>query len=150
MITVSLAKALKLKNKAVEDYNTATSEVMINNSKDVDETKILDAKERYEDVKTLMASLIDLKTKIHEASAPIRSKIFELGELKNLLSRVKSLNTRSGVVKENQYGSGLVTRTFEAAISEGDKKAEIVRIEALIVSIQDAIDDFNTNTTIEI
>jgi Na+/phosphate symporter len=150
MITVSLAKALKLKNKAIEDYNSATSEVLINNSKDVDETKILDAKERYEDVKSLMTSLIALKTKIHEASAPIRSQIFELGELKNLLSRVRNLNTKSGVVKENQYGSGLVTRTFEASITEADKKAEIVRIEALIVTIQDAIDDFNANTTIGI
>ena len=147
---ITLAKALKLKNKSVEDYHLAINEVLSNNSRDVDETKDVDAKEKYEEVKASLSNLVEFKTKIHEASAPIRGLIFELSEVKNLLVRLRTLNTKSGVVKEPQYGSGLIVRTFEASISESEKKAEMTRLENEIVRFQDVIDEFNSVTTIEI
>jgi hypothetical protein len=147
---ITLSKALKLKNKLVEEFNTTLSDVTRYNSTDVDETSIINASESYEKAKQVQTELINLKTQIHSASAPVRSKIFELGETKSLLGTFKHLTTRSGVVKESGYsGSGLV-RTYAASIDELTKRAEIKRLEVLIETLQDELDVFNASTLIEL
>ena len=147
---MKLAKALKLKSKKLKEYQTSLSRTISNNSYDVDEAdnRIYNSKQLLTETQELLNDYVTFKAAIHNTSAPIRSKIFRLGELKSFLSNINSMYTIAGVKKINSYKeSGVVT--YKADISEIEKNNLIKSLEDEIEQLQDEIDLFNAVTDLQ-
>lgn len=142
---MKLAKALKLKNKILKEYNTTLSRTISSNCYDVDTKKVYNAAVLLEESIELRDKYVTLKAAIHTTSEPIRKKIFELGELKSFLSRINSLPTTEGVVKESSYRNDSVN-TYAVDITEQQKQDLIKAVEDAIENIQEEIDQFNATT----
>jgi len=144
---MNLAKALKLKNKKLSEYNKTVQKMRAYNSYDVDSKKVYNSKELMIQAEIQLYDYIALKTAIHLTSEPIRSKIFRLGELKSFLNNILSISTTEGVVKANGYNSTSVS-TYAVDITEEEKEAKVKLIQDEIEAIQDEIDTFNALTSI--
>lgn len=142
---MKLSKALKLKNKKINEYNNLVTKMVSCNSYDVTSKRYYDAKTLHNEVVDKQADLIKFKTAIHLTSEPIRYKIFELGELKNYLMNLSRLSTNEGVVKSRGYGESDVS-TYACSINELEKVKMMESIQTEIEYIQDAIDAFNATT----
>ena len=142
---MKLAKALKLKNKLLKEYNVTLSRTISSNCYDIDTQKVYNSSVLLEEAILQRDRYIALKAAIHSTSEPIRKKIFELGELKSFLSKFESLNTREGIVKDSNY-NGTTVKTYAADISEQRKQEIIKSLEESIEDIQEEIDAFNATT----
>jgi hypothetical protein len=142
---MKLAKALKLKNKLLKEYNVTLSRTISSNCYDVDTQKVYNSAVLLEEAILQRDRYVTLKAAIHSTSEPIRKKIFELGELKSFLSKFESLNTREGIVKDSNY-NGTTVKTYAADISEQSKQEIIKSLEESIENIQEEIDSFNATT----
>jgi len=96
---MNLTKALKHKKKLVKQID----EMYVRFSKfnSVEKGSVgYDPEQAYTQWVELTNKLIDLKTKIHIANAGIASKIFTLGELKNMAAKLRNVSTQEGTVKD--------------------------------------------------
>ena len=144
---MNLAKALKLKNKKLSEYNKTIQKMRAYNSYDVDSKKVYNSKELMTQAEAQLNDYVALKTAIHLTSEPIRSKIFRLGELKSFLSNITHMSTTEGIVKSSSYSS-TTTSTYAVDITEEEKEAKLKVIQDEIEAIQDEIDTFNALTSI--
>ena len=142
---MKLAKALKLKNKLLKEYNVTLSRTISSNCYDVDTQKVYNSAVLLQEAILQRDRYVTLKAAIHSTSEPIRKKIFELGELKSFLSKFESLTTREGIVKDSNY-NGTTVKTYAADISEQSKQEIIKSLEESIENIQEEIDSFNATT----
>ena len=142
---MKLAKALKLKNKLLKEYNVTLSRTISSNCYDVDTQKVYNSAVLLQEAIAQRDRYVTLKAAIHSTSEPIRKKIFELGELKSFLSKFESLTTREGIVKDSNY-NGTTVKTYAADISEQSKQEIIKSLEESIENIQEEIDSFNATT----
>ena len=142
---MKLSKALKLKNKKVNEYNNLITKMVSHNSYDMDTKKVYNSQSLYMSAIDAREDLIKFKTAIHLTSEPIREKIFRMGEYKNLLMNLNRLNTTEGVVKSRGYGESDKS-TYACSINE-EKKVEMMEwYQNAIETIQDEIDVFNATT----
>lgn len=144
---MNLAKALKLKNKKLSEYNKTIQKMRAYNSYDVDSKKVYNSKELMTQAEAQLNDYVALKTAIHSTSEPIRSKIFRLGELKSFLSNITNMSTTEGIVKSSGYRE-TTTITYAVDITEEEKEAKLKAIQDEIEAIQDEIDTFNALTSI--
>jgi hypothetical protein len=142
---MNLAKALKVKNKKLAEYNKTLQKVMAYNSYDVTSKKDYNAKTLLDLAETQLQEYVLFKTAIHTASQPVRDKIFLIGELKSLLNRIQNLSTTEGVYKDRYAPEG---STFACDINQLEKDAKIEALEAGIEKLQDELDYFNAKTEI--
>jgi hypothetical protein len=141
---MKLSKALKLKNKKVTDYNNTVTKMVSCNSYNVESKKIYDSKSLLGESFTKMEDLIKFKAAIHNTSAPIREKIFKLGELKNFIMNLNRLSTSEGKVRSG-YGSDVVS-IYACDIDEFEKVKLVETTQDQIEQLQDEIDVFNATT----
>jgi hypothetical protein len=142
---MKLAKALKLKNKKIREYNEVVSRMIRSNSYDVDSNKIYNAAELLVEAEAKLNDLVAFKAAIHSTSEPIRATIFKLGEIKSFLSTFSNMNTREGIVKESGYREQSVT-TYAADINEIAKTTHVKLLQDTIETLQEEIDTFNATT----
>lgn len=142
---MKLSKALKLKNKKVNEYNNLVSKMVNHNSYDIDTKKVYNSQSLYMSAIDAREDLIKFKTAIHLTSEPIREKIFRLGELKNFLMNLNRLNTTEGIVKSRGYGESDKS-TYACSITEEQKVEMMESLQTEIEDIQDDIDAFNATT----
>lgn len=142
---MKLSKALKLKNKKVNEYNNLVNKMINHNSYDIDTKKVYNSYSLYMSAIDAREDLIKFKTAIHLTSEPIREKIFRLGEYKNLLMNLNRLNTTEGVVKSRGYGESDKS-TYACSINEEQKVEMMEWYQNEIENIQDDIDTFNATT----
>lgn len=145
---MKLSKALKLKNKKINDYNNTMTKMVSHNSYDVDSKRFYDSKELLNEVVAKQIDLVRFKAAIHSTSEPIRYKIFKLGELKNYLMNLNRLNTSEGIVKSRGYGESDVS-TYACSINELEKVHMMEEIQTAIEELQDQIDEFNATTDLK-
>jgi hypothetical protein len=144
---MNLAKALKLKNKKLSEYNKTVQKMRAYNSYDVDSKKVYNSKELMAQAEVQLNDYVALKSAIHSTSEPIRAKIFRLGELKSFLTNISSMSTTEGIVKSSNYSS-TSTFTYAVDVTEEEKEAKVKLIQDEIEAIQDEIDTFNALTSI--
>ena len=142
---MTIAQALKLKNKKVALLHTLWDRLNKNNSVLEGNRRSYDPVELLTQIETEIEALVDLKTRIHNASAPVRREIFLMSELKNKALKLKFLNTSEGPVRDKYDGT--VTRRFATLPTEQiDSLTEATQQE--IESLQDVLDKFNFSTQI--
>jgi hypothetical protein len=145
---MNLTKALKHKKKLVKQADEMYIRFSKYNSQlkeNVD--KGYDPAAAYESWLKLTNELIELKAKIHIANQPIAHKIFRLGELKNLISRLRGVDTKSGLIKEYRHSDAAPTE-YVAFLSLFQKDELIQAWETELESLQEKIEAFNAITKI--
>jgi hypothetical protein len=143
---MNLTKALKHKKKLVKQADEMFIRFSKYNSQPVGFVGY-DPAQAYESWLKLTNELVDLKTKIHIANQPIADKIFRLGELKNLISRLRNVETKSGSFKEFRYSEGESVE-YVAFLSLFEKDEQIQFWEAELETLQEQIEAFNAITKI--
>jgi hypothetical protein len=141
---MKLSKALKLKNKLVSEINAAMSYVKMYNSMEEGTPKAYPVKEKLEEVNSKTNELVELKTKIHMANAPVWEKIFRLSEVKSIMSNLKSLNTETKLASPSGYREAVT-----AEITLAEKDAIMKELEAEVEALQEILDQHNHATIIQ-
>lgn len=86
-------KALKLKNKLIKQANSEFSKVAQNNIYRSGTFPSYNSKDCLAKYLEKIDELIDLKTQIHKANYDVYRKIFRMAELKNIISKLRSIPT---------------------------------------------------------
>ena len=142
---MTIAQALKEKNKKIAGIQKIWEKIHRYNSVQEGAERPYSTKDLYLQAERELANLVELKTRIHSASAPVRSLVFELSELKALVQRVRSVSTANGTWRE-KYENITTIMNAELDILWQDDKVE--KIENRIDSIQEKLDTFNHTTEI--
>jgi hypothetical protein len=151
MITMTIARALKLKNKLVSELKSTEDLIRSENVTEGENKSQFEVKKLYAQLKDLRLDLCKVKGAIASANAPIFQKIFTLSELKAHIAFLKTLPTKTGTFDEGGgYASTFVKHTYTATITKQDTVGDIILLEKEIESLQEELDTFNHNTAITI
>ena len=140
---MNIKQALKLKNKLVTQMKEQYEIAKAHNSIEQGNPRRYSALQAIKKAEELAISLVELKTQIHAANAPVYGLIFQMSELKNQIKQLKSLPVDEGKVTE-RYGS--ITTIKEAEINIAERDDIVKSIENQIEEIQDKLDTHNTIT----
>jgi hypothetical protein len=144
---ITLAKALKLKNRLAGKVAKLTLTVQTYNSTQQTAEQI-DVRARYAERADLVRRLTELKHAIARANAPIQRDIFDLAELKAEVALLAGLNTKHGTFLEGYPAAGQVAYT--AQFRKADVDALTETLETRIDALQDKLDTFNAQTLIAV
>lgn len=144
---MNIKQALKLKNKLIKSIGDNTKLLQQYNTVEVGNPRPYSPVTLMGDITKSTYELIELKSKIHRANAPMFEKIFEMSELKSNIAALQKLDCTEGKSNRDRYRmeSELVL-TSEVSLVERNEivKGMVDRIE----EIQDEMDIFNSNTEI--
>ena len=142
---MTIAQALKEKNKKVTRLSNLWDRLHRYNVMNDGEDKPYTSKDTWEEINKLTEEIVELKTKIHSASSPVRSSIFMLSELKNKAQRLKGMSVNNGTYKD-RYSDTVISQVAEFDVIWKDRMVE--SIEESIETIQESLDKFNHTTNI--
>lgn len=145
---MSIAHALKEKNRLVKEIERLWSAVQSENSCLETHKRTTDVKKAWETIKLYGAKLVELKTKIGNAyQGEIFRKIHLLDETKNRITKLA--NTSGSEDPEVPYRGGEVKINRTAVFSDEMLLAMQRQLQAEANRLQDEIDEFNANTKID-
>ena len=148
---VTLAKALKLKNRFANKLQDVSRNIVTYNS-------VIEGLERPLDVNALMEkrgklvdALINLKTAISVANTPIQSTIYLLAEIKGELGFLRSIDTTAGKqINTGNWGAEDNIYEKSAVIDYATIQGLIQQAEIDIDTNQDKLDKHNHTIDVEI
>jgi len=148
---ITLARALKYKNRLVGKIATVTEIVRTKNSVIKGTEKEVDIRELVALRAKLINNLIDLKTAINKANGPIVETIFAISELKSDIVFWNSVNTTHGMASQDRaYYPATEPTEFEAVFRFGDAEELKTNTNKKIDARQEKIDKHNHSTTINV
>lgn len=147
MPQISLAKALKLKNRLAGRLNKVQQDIQTYNSVLAEQAGQNDVPALCKTRDEIANNLVTLKTKIVFGNAEIQADLIQQGELKSKLAWLATLETRDG---QERHGYQNTEVTWVAALKKKDVDAETKKLEAEIDAIQDKLDNFNHTKKIEV
>ena len=148
---VSIARALKEKNRVAGRMRQVLREIEKENSKDKDVPRGVDVLEMYKLANELRNRLIEIKTAIAVANQKIVGKIVELSELKSQIVFLNELPIFEGVKKDGSYyGSEKTSSIFTAILSKAQVLKDVDAHQKRANQLQDELDDFNATMKVEI
>jgi hypothetical protein len=151
MHTVSLAKALKIKNRLAGELKRCQQVLVRENSKLVGAARDVDCENVYQSIVETMGKLIQVKTEIAKANVGIYSNITRIAELKGLLAFYATIPTNDGKIKEEAGWREAVTFSEYNAVYKKVKLDLLsTGISGEIDKLQDEIDVYNANTNVYI
>ena len=107
----------------------------------------------YEELRTVSAFLVVLKTAIAKANVAIYMELNQIAEIKGLCAMLESLSCVEGTVENSSYsrreGDPLVYQ-YIAGISEADVAAYVSEYKKELDNLQDSIDKYNATATIDV
>ena len=146
---MTLAQALKEKNRLAGELSRLWTMIARENSKREDSPRVIDIEEAYRKVQLYKEKLTELKTKIGLANAGNLERIYRLEECKNELNRLNDIRTDETsdfqAIGDSNYKEYKRTVVFTAAqVYEMREKLQLECNE-----LQDALDAYNATTKIE-
>lgn len=147
MPRITLAKALKLKNRQIKTVKGLQDQITKYNSVVKGSDKPFDVKAKFQEVQSASVKLAHIKAAIQQANAPIQGHIYEMAELRGLLAFLQRLDTKAG---KSIYGYQGEVIDFEAALSAADVERSAAEIEERLDQLQDEVDAFNVTTFVEL
>ena len=136
---------LKKKNKLAIELKKQYAIAQKFNSQEAGNPRRYSVQDALDKAAEITAELIELKTRIHLANAPVYSKIFRMAELKGRIKELKKVPTDEGK-HEGRYGSAPSEKEVEINIAQLD--GFVATLEASIEEIQSELDVHNATTTI--
>jgi len=146
---VTIARALKEKNRVAGRLAKARELVGAENSQDKSVPRGVDVAAMYDLAKMLRNRLIAIKSAIAEANKPIVSKIIELDEIKSEIAFLNGLDVKEGRFVTTNYGTRIESE-IDAIISKQQVLDEVAALQVRADRIQDELDEFNATTKVEI
>ena len=143
---MTLAKALKQKNRLTQKMSNIQQEIQRENSVRADDPRKIDVENLMTNLFKTRNDLTKLKIAIFVASTPMRENILVLGELKSHITFLRGISTREGLISD--YGDK--ETEYIVAFDKLYIKTEIEDCEEQIDDIQDKLDIFNHKTEIMI
>jgi len=150
MTEVTLARALKLKNRLTGQVLKLGQRAIAHNSFVKNTKSAYDTRVVFQEFCLTQSNLVEVKTKIQLANAPIQEKIIEIGELRSHIALLQGMNVTEGPQFVNRWEDDGTekTRDYVAAIGKEERDLTVAELEAEIDSLQDAIDVHNGTTKI--
>lgn len=145
---VSLAKALKLKNRKVRLITEIQKKISTSNSRLAAAQTEFNARELYEKLQLVQEELVQLKTAINNANLPIQETIYRMAELKGRVTFIKSLPTHRGKVLMSYQATEL--QEYKAEITAPEVAEEVEKLERQIDELQDRLDRHNATVDIDV
>ena len=146
---VTIARALKEKNRVAGRLAKARELVGAENSQDKSVPRGVDVAAMYDLAKMLRNRLIAIKSAIAEANKPIVSKIIEIDEIKSEIAFLNGLDVKEGKFVTTNYGTRIESE-IDAIISKQQVLDEVAALQVRADRIQDELDEFNATTKVEI
>lgn len=149
---ITLAKALKLKNRLAGQYKLLQNAASQNNCRQENQKTSIDVDKVWTDMEAVRAKLVSLKGKIGVATAKIAGQLAELAEAKNDLSFYDMLHINETVQQQPVYGSNPLQYnqiSFINKVNLAQRQEAKDKVQARIEELQDEIDEFNAKTKIE-
>src|SRR5258708_2435632 len=103
MSQISLAKAMKIKNRLAGRLARLTTQIQQSNSV-VEGQPELDVLSLWKQREALVRNLVSLKTGLSQATARIQRSLLDMQERKNTITVLQGLNTRDGDSGQVHYG----------------------------------------------
>jgi hypothetical protein len=146
-LNITLAKALKLKNRLAGKLAKLMQTVQLYNSTQQTAEQI-DVRAAFTERAELVRQLTELKVTIARTNAPIQRDIFDLAELKAEVTLLTGLNTKHGTFLEGYPNAGQVSYVAQFRKTEVD--AMIDALETRIDTLQDKLDTFNAQALVAV
>lgn len=149
---MKLAKALKEKNRLIGLINHYKTIISRENVKTTDNKPKVNLDDIWAELDTTVSKLIKIKSAIFKANSVIYDKILLLGELKEKIKFISTLNTTNGVTRLNDYSinGNIQTIEYVAHLTQEEVDRLTIEIQNKISNIQDDIDMHNAITEIVI
>jgi hypothetical protein len=145
---MNIAKALKTKNRIAGELARTKAIFARENSYRASEPPKSSPSLLLEKIKTLQNELIETKTKIALASAPISEKLAKMGELKAFMAWLTELPIREGIQRERYPLDKTEPEVWEAFVGHAERDQDVSNLQKQINDLQDEIDDFNAKTQV--
>lgn len=142
---MNVSQALKQKNKLTVELKKQYQIAQKFNSQEEGNVRRYSVQDALDKAAELTIELINLKTKIHLANAPVYDKIFRMAELKGRIKELKKIPTEEGKT-EARYSSVVSVKEVEININQLDEMVQT--LEARIEEIQAELDVHNATTQI--
>ena len=139
-MSLTIAQALKEKNKKLEQLNKLWKRLGSNNSIVEGSVREYNPEELLEQLHQETTEFVELKTRIHNSCSDVRDKIFRLSELKNFAKRLKTVNTSPKTTRDRYEG---VVLKYEVFFAEAAMDKIIEKVELEIETIQEFLDHYN-------
>ena len=143
---ITLARALKLKNRVVNRLSQIDAVLVANNSQQEGNHEY-DIKALYRTRLELAMRLVGLKAAISAANVPVQPLIFELAECKAHIALLARIDTKHGQTNEGYSGTPV---RYVAILRKQDIDRERRQAEAEIDRIQEELDRANHSTTVQV
>lgn len=148
---MKLAKALKLKNQLAGELTELKALLANQNVRSSKQKFDYDNHELLARLRAKMDELVKVKAAIGAANAEVYDKIFRLAELKGLVTSLRGLDTKAGLVHEpHVYQPATYDVEYVAQIGKVEQDKIIAELNAEIQSLQDALDEFNFSHSVDV
>lgn len=145
--TITLAKALKLKNRLVGRLSTVNEDITTYNSVLIEKKGDVDVAKLMERRINLVEALIGLKTAIHRANVGVQGVIYRLDETKSEVDFLRRISTRTGKERHDYQNTEV---EYFAVFEKKAIDERVIDAEARIDALQDQLDEFNHSTKITV
>lgn len=154
MTVITLARALKLKNRLAGRLTRLGQRAVAHNSRVDTAKKIYDTHTVFIEYADVQAQLVEVKTKIQHGNASIAGKIIQIGELRSEISLLQGMTVTEGPVSQFRISSALddkeIVHNFVASIGAETRDRQVSLIELDIDNLQDDIDSHNATMKIDL
>jgi len=148
---MTVAKALKLKNRLASKLENVSEYITKYNSVLVGQQRLINIKGFMKNRGAIINALIDVKTLINIANAPIQSKIYLLAELKGTIVFYKGIDTAHGKkVKSSPWDDAATVCDTTAIYNMVNIQQMIEDVEKQIDDVQDVLDKHNHTMEIDV
>jgi hypothetical protein len=148
MAEITLAKALKVKNRLAGRLGKVQADIQAYNSVPEGQADQVNVPTLMKTREELVGALVSLKTAINEANREVQRDIYDLAEKKATAQFLGGVNTRHG--PQPAVYPNTTEVSYVAALKKADVDALVVRLEYDIDQLQDRLDQFNHAHKIEV
>jgi len=148
MAQITLAKALKIKNRLVGRLAKVQADIQMFNSVPEGQAGQVDVPALVQNREALVEAIVGLKAAINDANRAAQRDIYALAEKKATAQFLAGVCTRHG--PQPAVYPSTTEVTYVAALKKADVDAQVTRLETDIDQLQDRLDQFNHDRKIEV
>jgi hypothetical protein len=148
MAEITLAKALKIKNRLAGRLAKAQADIQAFNSVPAGQADQVNVPALMQAREELVGALVGLKAAINEANREAQRDIYDLAEKKAAAQFLAGGNTRHG--PQPAVYPSTTEVSYVAALKKADVDGLVARLEQEIDRLQDRLDQFNHARTVEV
>lgn len=150
MKKITLAQALKFKNRTVGELNRLQKIFTRENARRSDSKSKTDRADIFNKINIMSLLLTAIKTKIAAANTPIFGLIERMSQEKAAIVFLKSVPARETDEKVAiGYSKEVEVYQWDSYMNQESLENEVQRRENIIANMQDRLDAFNATTSIE-